>query len=83
LKKHKRCQNKPCNYSVRLQQHRQQKKHKSTKWVLPKAIDKAAHSQEVGLKLVEYFEVYTGIIYKLPQNDKVTVPDFATGAMEN
>jgi len=58
-------------------------KHKSTEWVHPNAIANAAYSQDVGLKLVEYFADYTGIEYKLPQNDQVTVPDFASGAMEN
>ena len=36
-------------------------KHKSTAWVCPNVINKTEYSQDVGLKLVEYFEYYTGI----------------------
>jgi aminopeptidase N len=54
-----------------------------TAWARPNAIEHAAYSQEVGPKLVLYFEDYTGIDYTFPKIDQVAVPDFAAGAMEN
>jgi aminopeptidase N len=58
-------------------------KYNFTAWARPNAIDNAAYSQDVGPKLVEYFENYTGIEYKFPKIDQVAVPDFSAGAMEN
>ena len=58
-------------------------KYNFTAWARPNAIDNAAYSQDVGPRLVEYFEEYTGVEYKFPKIDQVDVPDFSAGAMEN
>jgi aminopeptidase N len=58
-------------------------KYDFTAWARPNAIEHAKYSQEVGPKLVDYFEDYTGIDYTFPKIDQVAVPDFSAGAMEN
>jgi aminopeptidase N len=58
-------------------------KYDFTAWARPNAIDNAAYSQDVGPRLVEYFEDYTGINYTFPKIDQVALPDFSAGAMEN
>jgi aminopeptidase N len=58
-------------------------KYNFTAWARPNAIDNAAYSQDVGPRIVEYYEKFTGIEYKFPKIDQVAVPDFASGAMEN
>jgi aminopeptidase N len=58
-------------------------KYKFSAWARPNAIDNAQYSQIVGPQLVDFYENYTGIEYKLPKIDQVAVPDFAAGAMEN
>jgi len=58
-------------------------KYNFTAWARPNAIDNAAYSQDVGPRIVKYYENYTGIDYKFPKIDQVAVPDFASGAMEN
>jgi len=58
-------------------------KYNFTAWARPNAIDNAAYSQDVGPRIVEYYEDYTGIEYKFPKIDQVALPDFSAGAMEN
>ena len=58
-------------------------KYSFSAWARPEGIDKAVYSQDVGPKLVDWFEEYTAIDYTFDKIDQVALPDFAAGAMEN
>ena len=52
-------------------------------WARP-GLEHLGHiANELGPKLVDYLEKYTGIKYALPKVDQIAIPDFSAGAMEN
>lgn len=52
-------------------------------WARKSAIDQTGYAQEVGPKILNFFENYFEIDYPLPKQDMIAVPDFSAGAMEN
>ncbi|KAJ7327041.1 hypothetical protein JRQ81_016800 [Phrynocephalus forsythii] len=49
----------------------------------PKQIHTAEYAANVTKKIFDFFEVYFNMNYSLPKLDKIAIPDFGTGAMEN
>ncbi|GAB1605730.1 aminopeptidase N-like, partial [Argonauta hians] len=52
-------------------------------WARKNAIHRAEYALDVGSKLLQFFEKYFQIPYRLPKLDMVAVPDFLFGGMEN
>ncbi|KAJ8385784.1 hypothetical protein AAFF_G00182280 [Aldrovandia affinis] len=49
----------------------------------PLQIATATYAAEVTKKVFDHFETYFNMNYSLPKLDKIAIPDFGTGAMEN
>lgn len=45
--------------------------------------EQAKFALNVGIKSIEFYNDYFGILYPLPVLDMIAIPDFAAGAMEN
>ena len=52
-------------------------------WSRKDAISQTEFAQEVGPKVLEYYETYFDEKYPLPKQDMAAIPDFSAGAMEN
>ena len=42
-----------------------------------------SYANEIGPKILTFYEEYFGIEYPLPKQDMIAIPDFSAGAMEN
>ncbi|NWR66197.1 AMPE aminopeptidase, partial [Bucorvus abyssinicus] len=49
----------------------------------PQQIDTAVYAANVTKLIFDFFEKYFNMSYSLPKLDKIAIPDFGTGAMEN
>ncbi|XP_015717477.1 glutamyl aminopeptidase [Coturnix japonica] len=49
----------------------------------PQQLHTAEYAANVTKKVFDYFEEYFNLSYSLPKLDKIAIPDFGTGAMEN
>ena len=49
----------------------------------PTKITEASFALEHGVKVLEAFEKYLKVDFLLPKMDQISIPDFASGAMEN
>lgn len=54
-----------------------------TIYVQPEQSHTAEYAANITKTVFDYFEDYFGINYSLPKLDKIAIPDFGTGAMEN
>ncbi|MBZ3876541.1 Glutamyl aminopeptidase [Sciurus carolinensis] len=54
-----------------------------TVYVQPEQKHTADYAANITKVVFDYFEEYFGINYSLPKLDKIAIPDFGTGAMEN
>ncbi|KAM6220503.1 glutamyl aminopeptidase [Rhynchocyon petersi] len=54
-----------------------------TIYVQPEQKDTAKYASEITKSVFDFFEQYFGMEYSLPKLDKIAIPDFGTGAMEN
>ncbi|XP_063590569.1 aminopeptidase N-like [Penaeus indicus] len=52
-------------------------------WARQEAIDQAEYANEVGPKILGFFEDYFNLSYPLPKMDMIALTDFSAGAMEN
>lgn len=54
-------------------------------WTKPDAADQAQYALEVGEKVIEKLDDYTGIKYStyMDKMDQISIKDFTAGAMEN
>ena len=52
-------------------------------WSQPNSLDQTAYANEIGPKMLEFFENYYNVKFPLPKQDMIAVPDFSAGAMEN
>ncbi|XP_015200657.2 glutamyl aminopeptidase [Lepisosteus oculatus] len=52
-------------------------------YVQPEQIHTAEYAANVTKEIFDYFENYFNMNYSLPKLDKIAIPDFGTGAMEN
>ncbi|XP_023678004.2 glutamyl aminopeptidase-like isoform X2 [Paramormyrops kingsleyae] len=52
-------------------------------YVQPTQIHTAVYAANVTKVIFDYFEFYFNMTYSLPKLDKIAIPDFGTGAMEN
>ncbi|CAL8271065.1 unnamed protein product [Merluccius merluccius] len=46
-------------------------------------IETAEYAANITKKIFDYFEEYFNMTYSIPKLDKIAIPDFGTGAMEN
>ncbi|XP_072192053.1 glutamyl aminopeptidase isoform X2 [Excalfactoria chinensis] len=49
----------------------------------PQQLHTAEYAANITQKVFDYFEDYFNMSYSLPKLDKIAIPDFGTGAMEN
>ncbi|NXS90821.1 AMPE aminopeptidase, partial [Jacana jacana] len=49
----------------------------------PLQLHTAEYAANITKKVFDFFEVYFNLSYSLPKLDKIAIPDFGTGAMEN
>lgn len=54
-----------------------------TIYVQPEQKHTAEYAANITKSVFDYFEDYFGMSYSLPKLDKIAIPDFGTGAMEN
>ncbi|XP_006869398.1 PREDICTED: glutamyl aminopeptidase [Chrysochloris asiatica] len=54
-----------------------------TIYVQPEQKETALYASNITKSVFDYFEDYFGMEYALPKLDKIAIPDFGTGAMEN
>uniref|UniRef100_A0A2R8M6Z0 Aminopeptidase n=1 Tax=Callithrix jacchus TaxID=9483 RepID=A0A2R8M6Z0_CALJA len=54
-----------------------------TIYVQPEQKHTAEYAANITKSVFDYFEEYFGMNYSLPKLDKIAIPDFGTGAMEN
>ncbi|KAM4834249.1 glutamyl aminopeptidase [Thomomys bottae] len=54
-----------------------------TIYVQPQQKHTAEYAANITKTVFDYFEEYFGMNYSLPKLDKIAIPDFGTGAMEN
>ncbi|XP_003929505.1 glutamyl aminopeptidase [Saimiri boliviensis] len=54
-----------------------------TIYVQPEQKHTAEYAANITKSVFDYFEKYFGMNYSLPKLDKIAIPDFGTGAMEN
>ncbi|XP_014280242.1 aminopeptidase N isoform X2 [Halyomorpha halys] len=52
-------------------------------WSRKDALSQTEFAQDVGPKVLEYYETYFDEKYPLPKQDMAAIPDFSAGAMEN
>ena len=52
-------------------------------WTRKNAINQTDYANDIGPKLLNFFENYFGEYYPLPKMDMVSVPQFRAAAMEN
>ncbi|XP_042891875.1 aminopeptidase N-like [Penaeus japonicus] len=52
-------------------------------WARPEAIDQAEYANEVGPKILSFFEEYFNLSFPLPKLDMIAVPELSFGGMEN
>ncbi|KAM9355971.1 glutamyl aminopeptidase [Pholidichthys leucotaenia] len=52
-------------------------------WAQPSQIHTAEYAANVTKEIFDYFEDYFNMSYSLTKLDKIAIPDFGTGAMEN
>eukprot|EP00092_Neocalanus_flemingeri_P064412 GFUD01078167.1.p1 GENE.GFUD01078167.1~~GFUD01078167.1.p1 ORF type:complete len:930 (-),score=265.24 GFUD01078167.1:347-3136(-) len=52
-------------------------------WSKPDSLDQTAYAQEIGPKMLEFFENYYNVKFPLPKQDMIALPNFGGGAMEN
>ena len=52
-------------------------------WTEQNSLDQAQYARDIGPKILEYFEQYFNFTFPLPKQDKIAIPDFGAGAMEN
>ncbi|XP_064114526.1 aminopeptidase N-like isoform X2 [Macrobrachium nipponense] len=52
-------------------------------WARESVIDQAEYANDIGPKLLSYFEDYFQVPYPLPKQDMIALPNFLGGAMEN
>ncbi|XP_006162311.1 glutamyl aminopeptidase isoform X2 [Tupaia chinensis] len=54
-----------------------------TIYVQPEQVRTAEYAADITKSVFDYFEEYFAMNYSLPKLDKIAIPDFGTGAMEN
>ncbi|CAO2600035.1 Glutamyl aminopeptidase [Lemmus lemmus] len=54
-----------------------------TIYVQPEQVQTAEYAADITKIVFDYFEDYFAMNYSLPKLDKIAIPDFGTGAMEN
>jgi len=52
-------------------------------WARQETIDQAEYANEIGPKILCFFEDYFNLSYPLPKMDMIALTDFSAGAMEN
>ncbi|ROT69076.1 Aminopeptidase N [Penaeus vannamei] len=52
-------------------------------WARQETIDQAEYANEIGPKILRFFEDYFNLSYPLPKMDMIALTDFSAGAMEN
>eukprot|EP00090_Calanus_glacialis_P046064 TRINITY_DN885_c0_g1_i5.p1 TRINITY_DN885_c0_g1~~TRINITY_DN885_c0_g1_i5.p1 ORF type:complete len:807 (+),score=220.22 TRINITY_DN885_c0_g1_i5:315-2423(+) len=52
-------------------------------WSEPNSLDQTSYANEIGPKMLEFFEGYFNVKFPLPKQDMIAIPDFGAGAMEN
>jgi len=52
-------------------------------WSDPHSLDQTAYADDIGPKILEFFEEYFNVPFPLPKQDMIAIPDFGAGAMEN
>ncbi|XP_048581683.1 glutamyl aminopeptidase-like [Nematostella vectensis] len=52
-------------------------------WTTPDQINQTYFALDVAEKIITYFEKYYKVMYPLPKQDLIAIPDFSSGAMEN
>ncbi|CAB3992820.1 glutamyl aminopeptidase-like isoform X1 [Paramuricea clavata] len=52
-------------------------------WGTPVEYQDSAYALKIGKNVTTFFEKYYGVLFPLPKQDMVAVPDFNSGAMEN
>uniref|UniRef100_A0A667Y1V3 Aminopeptidase n=1 Tax=Myripristis murdjan TaxID=586833 RepID=A0A667Y1V3_9TELE len=52
-------------------------------YAAPEKWQQTHYALEVAVKMMDFFEKYFNILYPLPKQDLIAIPDFQSGAMEN
>jgi len=52
-------------------------------WSEPNSLEQTAYADDIGAKILQFFEGYFNIQFPLPKQDMIAIPDFGAGAMEN
>nr|XP_045584294.1 uncharacterized protein LOC123746672 [Procambarus clarkii] len=52
-------------------------------WAREAALQQAAYALQTGPEVLTFYEEYFSILFPLPKQDMIAIPDFSAGAMEN
>ncbi|XP_023658852.1 endoplasmic reticulum aminopeptidase 2 [Paramormyrops kingsleyae] len=52
-------------------------------YAIPDKWDQTQYALQAAIKILEFYESYFNILYPLPKQDLIAIPDFQSGAMEN
>jgi len=52
-------------------------------WSEPNSLEQTSYADDIGPKILQFFEEYFNIPFPLPKQDMIAIPDFGAGAMEN
>jgi len=52
-------------------------------WSEPNSLEQTSYANDIGPKMLEFFEGYFNVQFPLPKQDMIAIPDFGAGAMEN
>jgi len=52
-------------------------------WSEPNSLEQTAYADDIGAKILQFFEGYFNVQFPLPKQDMIAIPDFGAGAMEN